>query len=308
MSYLNSKIFIAGQKTFVGNSLVNNLKKKKYNNIINNNFSNKDLENYEIIKNFFDKKKPEVVFLIAGMSGGISFNINYPASLISNNISIISNIFKISKNYKIKKLIFMSSSCVYPKNINKDLKPSYLLTKSLEDTNKAYALSKLLGIEMVKSYNIEFKLNYVSVIPSTIFGPGDNFDSYNAHVVSSLINKIHLAKVDKLKEVKLWGSGNPVRDFIYVDDLANSLIFILENYNSSEPINVSSGESLTIKQLSNVIKKIINFKGKITFDKKMPDGMKRKILDIGKIKQYGWTPENLIEEAILKTYKWYLKN
>ncbi len=306
--FLNSKIFIAGQKNFVGKYLFKELCKNSYKKIINNNLNIEKLKDIVFLNKFFSENRPEVVFLVGGNSGGIKLNILQPASLMNDNLLIILNVFRLSHKYKVKKLLYLSSSCVYPKNINSSLLPKFLMSNKFEDTNKYYALAKIIGIQMCEAYNKEFKKNFISVIPSTVFGPYDNFVDDNAHVVSSLIKKIHYAKVNNKKTIKLWGTGKPIRDFIYVEDLVKGLIVLLENHNSSEPVNISSGESFTINKLSKLIKKIIDYKGNIYFDINKPDGVKKKILNIDKILKYRWRPEYLIDEALEKTYKWYLRS
>ena len=304
----NSRILIIGRKKYINEQLKSGLKKKKFKNIFIIDDAIYNISNLNVLEKFFKKFKPEFIFLLGGKSGGIKANIEMPATLMLDNIAINYNTFFLSKKFKIKKILYLASSCIYPKKAKNPLHIKSIMTDQLEPSNQSYAMSKLVGLELCKCFRQEYNLNAVSVIPSTIFGPGDNFDNDNAHVISSLIRKLHNAKINNQKFVTLWGSGKPIRDFIYIDDLIDSLIHIMLVYNEDEPINVSSGEATSIKNLANDIKKIVNFNQKILFDKVNPDGMPIKILNIKNLKKIGWKPKITTLKGLKSTYKWYLKN
>mgnify|MGYP001433239909 CR=1 FL=1 len=305
---LKSKIFVAGSETTIGKKITYFLDKEKYKNILTDLNIGKNLENYELIDNFFKNNKPDYVFLVAGKSGGIKANKNFPATIMINNLKIISNIMSLSNKYNVKKLLFLASSCVYPKNASNPLSPEILLESQLEETNKSYAIAKLSGMELCNAYRQEFKDNFISVIPSTVFGPGDNFSNDNSHVIPAMIKKIHDAKISKKNKLLLWGTGRPIRDFIYIDDLADGLIFLMNNYDEKNPINISSEKPISIKDLSILIKKIIGYNGEITFDPSHPDGMPIKSLNYEVIKKHGWQPKFEFANALKKTYEWYLSS
>ena len=304
----NSRILILGKKKYVNNFLEKKLNSNKFRRVKKINLNENTIDSFQSLKKVFTLFHPDHLFFLGGKSGGIKANINNPGSLMIDNLTLTYNIFKLSKEYKIKKMLYLASSCVYPKDAISPYKPEMILSGQLEPTNKSYALSKIIGIEYCNSFKKEFNLNAIPVIPSTIFGPGDDFGNDNNHVISSLIHKIHLAKYNYMKSITLWGSGKPVRDFIYVEDLADALIKIMQNYNGEKPINISSGEFYSIKELAGIIKNVVKYKNVIKFDNKNPDGVFKKILDIKPIKKLGWKKKYTLNKSIMITYQWYLKN
>lgn len=304
----NSKIYIAGHKGLVGSSLVKLLKKGSYSNLILKKSNELDLRNQKDVDNFFSAYKPEYVFLLAAKVGGIQANMNYPAEFIYDNIMIQSNVIHYSYKYSVKKLIFLSCSCIYPKDSKQPMKEEYLLKGKPEPTNEAFALAKIAGIKMCQSYNRQYKTNFTSAVSANTYGIKDNFDLSNSHVISALIRKFHEAKVNKKSKVSIWGSGNTRREFIFVDDFANAMLFLMKNYNSSEIINIGIGADISISELAQLIKRIVGYKGEIHFDPTKPDGVKKKLLDTTKISKLEWKPNTSLEKGIRETYKWYLKN
>lgn len=302
-----SKIYLAGHKGLVGSAIQRELEKQGYSNLITYTHNELDLENYEKVSTFFQKEKPEIVILAAAKAGGILANNNYPAEFIYKNLQIQTNIIHNSFLSKVNKLLFLGSSCIYPRNCNQPIKEEYLLTSGLEPTNEPYAIAKIAGIKMCQSYNKQYRTNFISVMPTNVYGINDNFHPENSHVIPGLIYKIHTAKINNAKEVILWGTGKPMREFIYSDDLANACIFLINNYTSNEIINIGSGKDLSIKELAEIICSVVDFKGKIIFDSSKPDGTPRKLLDITKLINLGWKPKIDLLTGIKTTYEWYLK-
>ena len=302
-----SKILILSQNKSIGYYLNALLISKGYKKVYYDKNIKLELK-FEKLKKYFKKKLPEYIFFLAGDTGGINKNINKPASLMIQNISLLSSIFELSINFKVKKILYLSSSCIYPKDITNKLKPSMIFNGKPEDSSIHYAVSKLAGTYMTKAIQKEFNLKYISVIPSTIYGPNENFDKSESHVLSSLIAKFYDAKKQNRSFVEIMGTGNPIRDFIHVKDLSNALLFCMQKYDSPIPINISSNESVSIKNLSKKIKNIIGYKGKLFFNDSYLDGMKKKVLDISPILKIGWKPKINLNNGILETYKWYTKN
>lgn len=302
----NSKIYLAGHTGLVGSAILRELEKQGYSNLITCTHKELDLENYEKVSTFFQKEKPEYVILAAAKAGGILANNSYPAEFIYKNLQIQTNIIHNSFLNKIKKLLFLGSSCIYPKNSNQPIKEEYLLTSELEPTNEPYAIAKIAGIKMCESYNKQYGTNFISVMPTNVYGINDNFHPENSHVIPGLIHKIHTAKASGSKEVVIWGTGKPLREFIYSDDLANGCIFLITNYTSNEIINIGSGKDLSIKELAETICSIVGFKGSIKYDSSKPDGTPRKLLDSTKLKKLGWEAKTDLVSGIKKTYEWYL--
>ena len=267
-----------------------------------------DLFKYNNVKKYFSKIKPDLIIMCAAKVGGIYANSTYRADFIHENLMIQTNVIKLAHDYKVKKLIFLGSSCIYPRNTKQPIREEYLLSGKLEKTNESYAVAKIAGIKMIQAFNFQHKSNFISLMPTNIYGINDNFHHENSHVVPALILKIYDAYINQKKIVKLWGTGKPLRDLLYVDDLADAIFFLAKNYNSSEIINIGSGKEVSIKKLAGIISKIIGFKGKIYFDKINPDGTPRKILDISKIRKIGWIPKTNLETGLKKTINWYIKN
>ncbi len=303
-----SKIYIAGHRGLVGSATKRKLEEEGYNNLVFKTREDLDLLDSNKVGDFFKKEKPEYVFLAAAKVGGILANDDYPADFIYQNLLIQNNIIHNSYLNKVKKLLFLGSSCIYPKNCPQPIKEEYLLSGFLEETNKAYAVAKIAGIEMCQSYNKQYKTNFISVMPTNLYGPNDNFDLKSSHVLPALICKFHEAKINNDEAVVVWGTGLPKREFLYVDDLADACIFLMNNYNESDIVNIGTGEDITIFELSKLIKKVIGFKGEIINDTTKPDGTLQKLLDVGRINKVGWHHKISLEEGLEKTYKWFLGN
>ena len=305
----NSKIYVAGgQSGLVGKALVSHLKEKGYTNIIVKTRKQLDLLNQKKVDTFFKMEKPEYVFLAAAKVGGILANKTQKADFLYENLAIQNNVIYSAWKYKVKKLLFLGSSCIYPRLAPQPMKEEYLLTGKPEETNDAYAIAKIAGVMLCQNFNKQYKTNFISLVPTNLYGPNDNFDYETSHVVPVLIRKFHEAKLKKNKDVVVWGSGKAYREFLYVDDLAEACIFLMKSYNDSEIINVGTGEDITIKDLAKLIKKIVGFEGKISWDRLKPDGAPRKKLDVSKLNKLGWRSMTNLSEGIELTYKWCLKN
>lgn len=302
----DSKIYIAGHKGLVGSALVRKLEAEGYHNFILRTHAELDLIDQKAVADFFEKEKPEYVFLAAAKVGGIMANNNYPAQFIYENLQIQNNVIHQAYLNKVKKLLFLGSSCIYPKECPQPIKEEYLLTSSLEPTNESYAIAKISGIKMCQSYNRQYGTNFISVMPANLYGPNDNFDLENSHVLPALIRKFHDAKKNGVQYVQLWGTGAAKREFLYVDDLANACEFLMNNYNDSEIINIGTGVDQSIGDLAEIVKKNVGFDGEIKWDITKPDGTPRKVLDVSKINRLGWKYATGLEEGIKITYKWYL--
>lgn len=302
-----SKIYIAGHNGLVGSALVRTFERENYSNLLLKSKAELDLLKLNDVYNFFKEEKPEYVILAAAKVGGINANNIYPADFIYENLQIQNNVIHSSHLFKVKKLLFLGSSCIYPKICTQPIKEEYLLTGELEKTNEAYAIAKIAGIKMCQSYNRQYKTNFISVMPTNLYGINDNFDLENSHVIPALIRKIHEAKINNFSEVEIWGTGKPYREFLLVDDLADACMFLLKNYSESEIINVGYGEDLTIKDLAKLICKVVGYKGNLIFNTSKPDGTPRKLLDLSKINKLGWKRKTLLEDGLKITYEWYLK-
>ncbi len=301
----NSKIFVAGHRGLVGSAITRALTARDFSNLILKTRKELDLLDGKAVAKFFEKEKPEYVFLAAAKVGGIMANKTRPAEFIYENLTVQTNVIHEAHKNGVKKLLFLGSSCIYPRLAPQPIKEDSLLTGPLEPTNRAYATAKIAGIVTCQSYNQEYGANFISVMPTNLYGPNDNFDLKNSHVLPALIRKFHEAKEGKKTEVALWGIGKAMREFLFVDDFAEATIFLMENYNSSEIINVGTGKDTTIKDLAELMKKIIGFKGSIVWDKTKPDGTPRKLLDVSKIHKLGWRHKINLEEGIKQTYNWY---
>lgn len=302
-----SKIYVAGHRGLVGSAIVRNLKAKGYENIIYRTHHELDLINQKEVENFFKDEKPEYVFLAAAKVGGINSNNTYPADFIYENMMIQNNVIKSAHDFKVKKLLFLGSTCIYPKLAEQPILESELLTGSLEPTNEAYAIAKISGLEMCKFYKRQYGDNFISCMPTNLYGPNDNYDLKNSHVLPALLRKFHEAKLYNHDDVEIWGTGTPLREFLYVDDMADACTFLMENYNGEEHVNIGTGEEITIKELSEVIRKVVGFKGNIRFNASMPDGTPRKLTNINKIKNMGWKAKVKLYDGITVTYQNYIK-
>jgi GDP-L-fucose synthase len=304
---INARIFVAGHNGMVGSAIVRKLKELGYTNIITFDRSQLNLLNQSDVQSFFNINCPEYVFICAAKVGGIKANNEMKGDFIYENLTIQSNIIKSSKDYNVKKLIFLGSSCIYPKLSPQPIKEEYLLTGPLEPTNDAYAIAKIAGIKMCQSFNQQYSTNYISVMPTNLYGPNDNYDLNNSHVLPAMIRKFHEAKLEGKDKVELWGTGTPMREFLYVEDLADACVYLMKNYNSSEVVNIGTGVDITINDLALTIKEVVGFKGDIYFNTDMPDGTPRKLLDVSKLKELGWEYKTTLREGIKKTYKNYVK-
>jgi GDP-L-fucose synthase len=303
----DSKIYVAGHNGMVGSAIVRKLKELGYTKIITKSRKELDLTNQFQVNHFFHFEKPEYVFLAAAKVGGIKANDDFRADFIYENLIIQSNVIKASYDNKVKKLLFLGSSCIYPKHCPQPIKEEYLLTGLLESTNDAYAIAKIAGIKMCQSFNQQYGTNYISVMPTNLYGPNDNYDLNNSHVLPAMIRKFHEAKIENKSSVEIWGTGSPMREFLYVDDLAQACHYLMLNYNESEIVNIGTGQDVTIAELAVVIKNIVGFEGEIYFNTEMPDGTPRKLLDVSKLKDLGWEYKTSLKEGIEKTYADYVK-
>jgi len=306
---LNSKVYIAGHKGLVGSAIKRNLEGKSYSNLIFSDIEEFDLQRQEQVERFFEKERPEYVFLAAAKVGGIGANNTYPAEFIYSNLSIEVNVIHAAYKYGVRKLLFLGSSCIYPKHAPQPMKEESLLTSPLEPTNEAYAIAKIAGLKMCRYYNQQYGTNFISVMPTNLYGPNDNYDLETSHVLPAIIRKFHEAKINNKSSVELWGTGSPKREFLYVDDLAGAVIFLMERFDYpdiGEVINIGVGKDVTIKELAETIKEIIDYPGELKWDKSKPDGTPRKLLDISKITELGWHPTISLKEGIKRTYRYFL--
>ena len=308
MINLNSKIYIAGHKGLVGSAIFRQLKKKGYKKILIADKSKLDLTNQSKVYNFLKKEKPKFIFIAAAKVGGIYSNSNYPAEFIHNNLIIQNNIIHSAYLCNIKDLIFLGSSCVYPKLCKQPIKEDYLLNGPLEKTNEAYAVAKIAGIKMCESYNLQFKTNYKCLMPTNTFGPNDNYDALNSHFFPSLIKKIHEIKIKGKKELTIWGDGSPKREVVYVDDIADACIYFMKKRFKQTILNIGTGKDRSIEQYAKIILNLIlpDKKIKIKYDKSKPNGTPRKVMDVSLAKKYGWKSKTDLKDAIKMTYNDYL--
>ena len=302
----DSKIFVAGHRGMVGSALVRKLQSEGYTNIITKSRKELDLTNQFQVNHFFHFERPEYVFLAAAKVGGIKANNDFKADFIYQNLMIQTNVINASYQNGVKKLLFLGSSCIYPKMAPQPLKEEYLLSGKLESSNDAYAIAKISGIKMCQSFNVQYGTNFISVMPTNLYGQGDNYHLENSHVMPALIRKFHEAKNAGNPEVEIWGSGKPMREFLYVDDLAEACLFLMLNYNDSEIVNIGTGEDISIKDLSQLIKEVVGFSGTIIYDSSKPDGTPRKLLDVSKIHELGWSHKTDLKRGIELTYKHFL--
>lgn len=299
----NSKIYVAGHRGMVGSAIVRRLQQSGFTNIITRSSKELDLKNQPAVEAFFASEKPEYVFLAAAKVGGIVANNTYRADFIYENIMIQSNVIHYSYLNGVKKLLFLGSSCIYPKMAPQPLKEEYLLTGLLESTNEPYAIAKIAGIKMCDAYRSQYGCNYISVMPTNLYGPNDNYDLKNSHVLPALIRKFHTAKTQNLPSVEIWGTGSPMREFLHVDDLADACFYLMQNYNEPGLINIGVGEDLSIKDLALLVKKIVGYTGELKFDTTKPDGTPRKLMDVSKLHSFGWKHKIGLEAGISAVYK-----
>jgi len=304
----DSKIYVAGHRGLVGSAIVRELQVQGYGNLVLKSHLELDLRNQQVVADFFTKEKPEYVFLAAAKVGGIGANTKYPADFIYENIMIQTNIIRQSYENNVKKLLFLGSSCIYPKLAKQPIKEEALLTGALEPTNDAYALAKITGIKMCQAYNKQYGTKYISVMPTNLYGINDNFDLETSHVLPALIRKFHEAKTNREPSVTVWGTGMPIREFLYVNDLAEACIYLMNIYSDGKIVNIGTGIGVTIKELAESIAKIVGYKGELVFDTTKPDGTPVKINDVSYLQSLGWAAKVSLEAGIGKTYEWYKSN
>ena len=304
----NSKIFVAWHNGLVGSAIVRALTKQGYTNIITRSRAELDLLDQVAVRAFFETEKPEYVFVAAAKVGGIMANSTQPADFIYQNLVIETNLIDSAYRSKVTKLLFLGSSCIYPKFAEQPIKEEYLMTGALEPTNEAYAVAKIAGIVMCQSYNKQYGTNYISLMPTNLYGQNDNFDLTSSHVLPAMIRKFHEAKKEGKKEMMLWGTGVAKREFLNADDLADAAVFLMNNYNDGSIVNVGTGEDVTIKELAETVKAIVGYEGEIVWDSTKPDGTPRKLLDVSKLHSLGWKHTMPLNEGIKSAYDWFLKN
>ena len=303
----NAKIYVAGHRGMVGSAIVRELKRQGYENIITRTHAELDLCRQVEVEKFFAEEKPDYVFLAAAKVGGIFANLSSPADFMYQNMMIEMNVINSAWKNSCKKLMFLGSSCIYPKLAPQPLKEKYLLTSALEITNEAYALAKIAGLKYCSYLNQQYDANFISVMPPNLYGPNDNYHPKNSHVLPALIRRFHEAKVENKNSVTCWGDGSPYREFLYVDDLANACVFMMDNYSGDETINIGSGKEVTIKNLTEIVAKVIGYEGKILWDTTKPNGTPRKLLDVSKATALGWKYKTDLEDGIKLAYEDFLK-
>lgn len=304
----NAKIYIAGHRGMVGSAIVRRLKSEGYNNLVFKTSSELDLRNQQAVNDFFETEKPAYVFLAAAKVGGIQANNCYRAEFLYDNLMISTNIIHVAYKNNVTKLLFLGSSCIYPKMAPQPLKEEYLLSGYLEPTNEPYAIAKIAGIKMCETYYDQYGTNFISAMPTNLYGPNDNYDLNNSHVLPALIKKFHQAKINQLPKVEIWGTGSPLREFLHVDDLAEACLFLMNNYKDKQFVNLGSGKEISIKDLALLIKKIVGYTGELTFNTDKPDGTPRKLMDVSKLAKAGWTYSIELEDGIKSVYQDALKS
>jgi len=302
----SSKIYVAGHRGLVGSAIYSRLKSHGFSNLVVRTSKELNLSRQSEVEAFFKKERPEYVFLAAAKVGGILANNIYPADFIYSNLMIQNNVIHASYINNVKKLLFLGSSCIYPKHAPQPMKEEYLLTGELEPTNEPYALAKIAGLKMCQSYNRQYETNYISVMPTNLYGPNDNFDLETSHVLPALIRKFHEARLSSGPEpVVLWGTGKPRREFLYIDDLSDACVFLMENYDGSEIVNVGFGDDISISDVAAIIKEVVGYNGEVVYDSTKPDGTPRKLLDVSRLNSLGWKAKTGLREGITRTYDWF---
>ncbi|XP_058113953.1 GDP-L-fucose synthase 1-like [Magnolia sinica] len=309
-SFLTDKtatIFVAGGRGLVGSAIVRRLRSLGFSNLLLPSHSELDLTRQSDVEDFFSRHRPHYVILAAAKVGGIHANSTYPADFISINLQIQTNVIDAAHHHGTRKLLFLGSSCIYPKFAPQPIPESALLTGPLEPTNEWYAVAKIAGIKMCQAYRLQYGWDAISLMPTNLYGPNDNFHPQNSHVLPALIRRFHEAKVTGAKEVTVWGTGSPLREFLHVDDLADAVVFLMEEYSGLEHVNVGSGKEVTIKELAEITKEVVGFEGELVWDSTKPDGTPRKLMDSSKLAGLGWVPKISLRDGLVDTYKWYLE-
>lgn len=302
------KIYVAGHRGLVGSAIVRNLQEKGYTNIIGRTHKELDLTNQAAVNRFFEEERPDVVVLAAAKVGGIHANNTKPAEFAYENMQVQCNVIKCSHDYKVKKLLFLGSTCIYPRMAPQPIPEDALLTGPLEETNEAYAIAKISGMEMCKFFKRQYGDDFISCMPTNLYGPHDNYDLKDSHVLPAMIRKFHEAKESGASTVELWGTGSPLREFLYVDDMADACVFLLENYDGEQHVNIGTGKEVTIKELAEMVKETVGFEGEIIWNDSMPDGTPRKLTDVTKLHSLGWRHKVELEEGIKMAYDWFKEN
>jgi len=308
MMQKSEKIFVAGHRGLVGNALIRRLESEGFNNLPKRNRSELDLADEEAVQHFFAQEKPGVVIFAAARVGGIKANNDFPVEFLLDNLRIQNNVIRAAHQAGVRKLLFLGSSCIYPKFAPQPIPETALLSGPLEPTNEAYAIAKIAGIKLCQAYSREYGANFIPAMPTNLYGPNDNFDLETSHVLAALLRKAHQAKMRKVRELIVWGSGKPRREFLHVDDLASACLFLLEKYDSPEIINVGCGKDISIRELAELICDVVGFDGELAWDTTKPDGTPRKLLDITKLHDLGWQPTIPLRDGIAQTYHWFLAN
>lgn len=302
------KIYVAGHRGLVGSAIVRSLYRKGYKNIVGKTHAELDLTNQQAVREFFETERPQVVVLAAAKVGGINANNTYPAEFAYENMQIQCNVIQCCHEYQVKKLLFLGSTCIYPKMAPQPIVEDALLTGALEETNEAYAIAKIAGLEMCKFYKRQYGDNFISCMPTNLYGPNDNYDLNGSHVMPAMIRKFHEAKINGMQEVILWGTGTPLREFLYVDDMADACVFLLENYDGEQHVNIGTGKEISIKELAETVKKVVGFEGNIVWNTDMPDGTPRKLTNVDKLHALGFRHKVELREGIELAYKWFCDN
>jgi GDP-L-fucose synthase len=301
----NAKVYVAGHRGLVGSAVVRSLGRQGFENLIVRSRQDLDLTEQSAVRKFFDGMRPQAVIMAAARVGGIHANNSHPAGFLRDNLLVQDNVIDAAHRYGVEKLVFLGSSCIYPKMAPQPIKEDYLLTGPLEPTNEWYAIAKIAGIKMCQAYRREYGFNAISLMPTNLYGPGDNFDLQSSHVLPALIRKIHEAKARGDKSVEIWGTGSPRREFLHVDDLADAVVYLLRNYDGEPIVNIGWGEDVTIRELAQMVMSAIGYTGELVFDPTKPDGTPRKLLDVSRLNGLGWRPRISLKEGIAATYTWF---
>lgn len=302
----DAKIYVAGHRGLVGSAIVRNLEKRGFRNIIGRSHKELDLTDQAAVRRFFEEERPDYVFLCAAKVGGIHINSIAPAEFMYINLAIETNVIHSAYLTGVKKLLFMGSGCIYPRVVPQPIREDYLLTAPLEKTNEAYAIAKIAGLKMCEFYNKQYGTDYISVMPCNLYGPGDNYNPVSSHVIPALLRKFHEAKVSGSPTVTMWGTGSAMREFLHIDDIADASVFLMENYDGDEWVNIGCGEDMSIRELGELVKKVVGYEGEIVYDPSYPDGTPRKLLDSTKLFSMGWRPSIGLEEGLRETYEDYI--
>ena len=302
------KIYVAGHRGLVGSAIVRSLNRQGYENVIGRTHKELDLTDQAAVRDFFEKERPDVVVLAAAKVGGINANNTTPAEFAYENMQIQCNVIKCCHDYQVKKLLFLGSTCIYPRMAPQPIPESALLTGPLEETNEAYAIAKIAGLEMCKFFRRQYGDDFISCMPTNLYGPYDNYELQGSHVMPAMIRKFHEAKVNGAPTVELWGTGQPLREFLYVDDMADACVYLLEHYSGEQHVNIGTGKELTIAELAQIVKKTVGYQGEIIWNAEMPDGTPRKLTDVSKLHSLGWHHKVELEEGVALAYEWFVQN